>query len=227
MKMMVCWNVMIDALIFVDNQRGMDAGTAAGGPKSRVSISADLWVMVRPRAAFAALFARPGDRRGWSFLRRPAYVALVLGCTISLLTVRSLNARLVLSSMAAWAFVPLFEIASLRMVWRAPPATLHFRAAIDRFFTGHAAWSLWLIAFGACWSSVPDGSAVQPAFWLWQASACAILLWSVYVDLCFFRCVSATPGRDLLAQRAISWVLIVAVWGGGILPAYVLGTLRP
>jgi hypothetical protein len=38
---------------------------------------------------------------------------------MSLPTLRSLDARLILSSIAAWAFVPLFEIASLRMVWRA------------------------------------------------------------------------------------------------------------
>ena len=129
--------------------------------------------------------------------------------------------------------MPLFEMASLAAVWavwharhRSPAVVqssegsrtvraLSLPAAVDLFFTGHPPWSLWLIGFGAFWSSVPHTEAFFAAFLMWLCSACAIVTWSCYVDLCFFRCISTKAGRALVLHRAISWSLIAAVWGGG------------
>ena len=186
-------------------------------------MSADLGVMLNPTAAYSQMFAQPAGRASWTFWRRPLFLALVLGCMVSLLTLRSLSLRLVLSSMAAWAFVPLFEIGALMAVWRTKRATVSLPAAVDLFFTGHGPWSLWSIGLGAFGSWFPDFP--EPAFSAWECSVCAILVWSWYIDLCFFRCFSARPVRDLLVQRAISWSLFLAVWGGGWLPSDILGRL--
>ncbi len=198
-------------------------------------MSGDVWVMLHPKAAYSHLFAQPTGRGAWVVLRRPLFVALVLGCTVSLLTLRSLSVRLVLSSMIAWAFVPLFEIAALAAVWalslarhHSPPAVVHaisLSAAIDLFFTGHAPWSLWLIGFGAFWSSVPHSEVFFAAFLMWMCSACAIVIWSCYIDLCFFRCISAKAGRALVLQRVVSWSLVAALWSGGWLPSEIVGRL--
>jgi hypothetical protein len=180
---------------------------------------ADLWVMLHPGAAYARLFARPDDGGAWVLWRRPLFVALVLGCMVSLITVRTLDARLVLSSMGGWAFVPLGQMLSLLTVWVGIRPRLSFPTAVDLFFTGHGPWSVWSIAFAAFWSEVPDPKHFFVVFSVWACSVCAVAVWSAYLDLCFFRRISPTPGRALFLQRAISWSLFLGVWGGGWVPA--------
>lgn len=184
--------------------------------------------MFHPKAAYAHLFEEPAGRGAWVFVRRPLFVAFVLGCMVSLLTLRSLSLRLISSSMVGWAFLPLFEIASLLAVltvWRARRATVPWPAAVDLFFTGHAPWLLWAIGFGAFWSSVPHSEAFFVAFLVWVCSVCPMVIWSGYIDLCFFRRISTRPVLTLFLQRAISWTLILAVWGGGWLPSEIGGRL--
>jgi len=173
--------------------------------------------MANPAAAYRFLAQQSpagGIRLG---LRRPLFVAFLLGCAISLFTTRSLTLRLVGPATIYWSFVPLAEIIALAAVgWREPHA-LSFARRIDLFFTGHGPWLLWLIGLSAIWSFfLPAEAFSLTRVWLYGAAALAVA-WSACIDFCFFRFVlgrsRAGAGRDLLLHRAISWSLIIAIFG--------------
>jgi hypothetical protein len=148
----------------------------------------------------------------WVFLRRPLLVALVMSCSISLLTRGYLAPGLVASGIIAWSFVPLAEIAGLFAVLRGRPS---FSRDVDLFFAGHAPWLLWVFAFCVFYASVASAQPESVAR-IWFGSLILIALWSAYIDFGFFRNVAGVerPGWSLLAQRAVSWTLFFAVFGG-------------
>ena len=145
-------------------------------------------------------------------LRRPLFVAFVLGCTISLITSGRLTLRLLVPATIYSSCVPLFEIASLAAVYGSKRRLIPLPRAIGLFFMGHGPWSLWLIGFAATWAFVP---AVQvyswsATPWIWLSSALPAMAWSAYIDFCFFRTsFNVTPAqavRHLLLQRLLCWV---------------------
>ncbi len=151
---------------------------------------------------------------GWVAVRRPLFAALLLGCTVSLMTVGTLSARLVAGGALAWSFVPLFEAASLALVGRGLSRRLSFSRTLDLFFAGRGAWSLALLAFGAAAAFADPLDVYGWAATVRAKSLLAVLLlpvaaWSIRVDLCFFRIVlDRTPAqavRLLFVQRAVSW----------------------
>jgi hypothetical protein len=140
-------------------------------------------------------------------LRRPFLFALIFGCAVSLFTSGRLTLRLAGPASVYWSFVPLIEIAALAVVCRGKLRTISMPQAIDLFFAGFAPWLLWLTGLAAIWSWLPDTQAfawTQP-FWLLIAAP-AVLVWSCYIDLRFFRSVlEHRPGRALVCHRLISW----------------------
>ena len=180
--------------------------------------------MFQPARTWAQLVPLAAGRAGpWVLLRRPLLALLVTACMVSLLTVGSLSARLILTSLAAWAFLPLLQVLSLAAVGRRDG--ISFPAAVDLFFTGYGPCLLWLVALAAFWSSVAVFSDL--AFELWACSLCVVCAWSWYVDLSLFRRISPHPVRGLLLQRALSWVSIFAVFAGGSLWSDLAGLVRP
>ena len=134
---------------------------------------------------------------GW---KRPALLAFVLGCTASLLTAGRLVPRLVLPVTLYATFVPLCEIGALAVTARR--RKMPFGQLVDRYFEGHIAWMMWLVAFGALW-------AMMPAKEIWYTLAVMVFAWSAFVDWRFFReALERSPrraGRDLAVQRALAW----------------------
>src|SRR5215472_10386673 len=124
-------------------------------------------VLLRPGPAYTRLAHMPPSGC-WVFWRRPLVFTLIIGCTISLLTARSLALRLVLSVAATWTFAPLLEIASLAAVWRWRRCPLPLASSVDLFFIGNAPWALWLIASGVFWASFPQliSSPLTTYIWL-------------------------------------------------------------
>ena len=148
---------------------------------------------------------------GWRWLARPLFTAFLLGCVVSLLASGSLTLARVVPASVTWSWVPLFEILSLAAVWRIGPRPIPFTRAVDRFCAGNAPWWLWLIVFASCWSLLPAR--------IWVASAAAVAVWSGRADYRFFRFTmkSASPARDLLAERAVAWTSGVLLFGGASL----------
>ena len=172
------------------------------GPFAR--FSPDVCVMFHPGRAFADLSRVPPSHRSWLHWRRPLIVALTLSTSISLLTSGHFSLHLVGSAAIYWAFVPLVQIAGLVAVWRAWPEP----RVVDRYFTGHGPWLLWMIAFAAYNSSA--GAVDSPvAFTCWEATAAAVLVWSCWIDYRFFGSI-----QKLALHRAVSWTLFAGIFAG-------------
>jgi hypothetical protein len=105
-------------------------------------------------------------------------------------------------------------------------AKVDFRRAADLFLMGHGAWLLWLLAVAAilAFADPVDGFRWTAAPWGWSSLA-LVIVWSCYIDYCFFRCVSDHPARNLMLQRATCWGIGLAIFGGGSLWPGLLGIL--
>lgn len=168
----------------------------------------------------------------WLGVKRPLFVAFVLGCTVSLLTARALTLRLVVPTMVYWSVVPLIEIAALAAVCRRDRRDMPILNLMDAFFKGSNPWLLWLVGLCAI------GSFLSPAAkagdwsvsiaWLLGGGAVA-LVWSLAIDFWFFRSVlqRSRPHavRDLALHRCISWPLILALIGGPTIWSTMTGRL--
>jgi hypothetical protein len=133
----------------------------------------------------------------------------------------SLELRLVLSAGATWSFVPLLEMASLALVWRWHRPTVALPRSVDLFFTGNAPWSLWLIGSGLFWAAFPELAPSAPAAYCWFGSVAVVMVWSAWLDFCFWRSAMkrSLPDaiRDLLLQRVLAWVPGVLIIGASSL----------
>jgi len=163
------------------------------------------------------------------FWRRPLLVAVVLGCTMSLITSAGLTLRLAGPATFYWSFVPLAEIAGLAAVCWPGRRALSFSRQVDLFFAGHGPWLFWLIGLCAIWSFVPPIEAFAcTKVWLYGAGA-IVIVWSAFIDFRFFRFAMerspARAARDLLLQRLISWTIIIAIFGGPAIPPEIAARL--
>ncbi|MBZ5577004.1 MAG: hypothetical protein LAP40_10640 [Acidobacteriia bacterium] len=185
------------------------------------SVSPEVWAMLHPGAAFSDRSRLTASGAVWTLLRRPLFLALVLGCTVSLITAQSLTLRLVTSGAVTWSFVPVLEGAALAVVWGFGNRATSLSRTIDLSFTGHGPWFLWLIAFGAFWSSRPQPHLSGRTAWCWLAAAAVVLAWSGYIDFCFHRCAlqrgAARAIRDILLQRTLCWIPAILIFGYGSL----------
>ncbi len=168
----------------------------------------------------------------WLALKRPLFLAFLLGCTFSILTARTLTVRLIVPTMMYWTFVPLVEIVSLAAACWNDRSNLPFPRLIDSFFRGYSPWLLWLVGMCAIWSLLlPPAKSFDwtvSIVWLLGGVALAIV-WSLYIDFCFFRSVlrrSRTSAvRGLALQRFISWSLIMAIIAAPTIWSDITGTL--
>jgi hypothetical protein len=181
--------------------------------------SPEVRVLVAPARTFRELAEAPPASRTW--LARPLFLALLLGATVSLQASGRASARLVFDGMIAFAFVPVFMIVAMAIVYRRRPRSVTLGQAVDVFFVANAPWLVWLIAFNV-WRSFltpAQGSTMLgvPYYLLLQSFA-AVAVWSTYVDLQFFRVFlskeDGRSGRDLLLARAISWLGIIGYFAG-------------
>jgi hypothetical protein len=157
--------------------------------------------------------------RAWIAVRRPLFVAFVLGCSVSLMTSGRVTLRLAGPATVHWSFVPLAGIAGLAVV-----SGRRLRAeTIDEFFHGYLPWMLLIIAFAALWAFVPAPIAFARTgyAWVWEGLATVALVWSSRTDLHFFERMGRTRReamRDLLVHRLVSWPIALAifVWSAGL-----------
>jgi hypothetical protein len=149
-------------------------------------------------------------------LRRPLFVACVLGCVASMLTAGAVTARLALSVPLYWSFVPITEMAAVLIVTAARRETMSRSRVIDLYFTGHGAWTLALLAIGLTLSSAPGRLMWQLLTTMAIAVLVLVIGWSAYIDYWFFRTIfAATPRRalrDTALVRLITWPVVFIVF---------------
>jgi len=180
----------------------------------------EVWVMLRPSAAYKRLLDQP-EAGKWSSLSRPLFVAFIAGCMFSLVASRQLTMRQVADGTINGSFLLVGQIVALALTRRG--TNISFSRAIDLFFAGFGPWLAWMLGMSAVWAFMPP---IRAFVWAGStrailASVCLVTVWSGYIDFQFFRQVlGRTPRRaawDLLQHRLIAWTIFLFIFGAGSL----------
>lgn len=150
-------------------------------------------------------------------MRRPLFLAVVFGCVLSVTATGTVTLRVAGPAAVYWSFVPLVEVLALMalILHRRPRVPLPL--AIDAFFAGHGPWILFLVAFSTLLSFMPLSLwwalLTGPALW----ATAFVMLWSAYIDFCFFRVLLAESRvaavRDVVVNRVLTWTVVFVVLG--------------
>ena len=196
-------------------------------------VSPDARALVSPAAAFRDL-AREANGGAWVLVRRPLWLLLAIGSTVSILAGGRLTARLVLDGAISFAFIPLFEIAALAVVARRMPQRVAFSRAVDLLFTASGPWIVWMLAASAVASAVEAEDLPRwtagPRDWIVAAATSAAILWFVRTEFHVFRDglarSRADAVRDLALHRALAWSAETVYFFGFALWPMIVGVLR-
>jgi hypothetical protein len=166
----------------------------------------------------------------WTLIRRPLLLLLVMGCFVSAEASGRFSVRLIVDGAISFAFLPLFEIASLGIVARGRERGMTFVDAVDRFFGTDTSWLLWvvaMIAIRAVESPQLATAPPQPLFWALAGSMLVPMALTARADLQLFRSTIAPsrPVRALIVQRSIAWTGALVYFFGTAGWAYLVGYL--
>jgi hypothetical protein len=175
------------------------------------SWSPELRVLRDPAETFRDVVSAP-SRGAWTLLRRPLFLLFAMGMALSLHSAGRLSVRVVLDGMVSFAFLPVFEVIAVGLVYLRGDRRLPFARVADAFFVSNAPWFLWLLGF-CLWRFTQ--TALEASAWslstfsIVRASLLVPILWSAYLDLQFFRSVlprsSGGPLADLVVARGVAW----------------------
>lgn len=153
--------------------------------------------------------------RTWTLCRGPLFVAFVLGCVASLIATGMLTLRIVVPAAMYWSYVPVTEVLVLAAVTWRRRRLVPFPIAVDTFFAGHAAWTLFLILVAAMLAFLPPEFGWGRLKLLLYAGI-GVIAWSAYVDFRFFRSIfrasRAAAARDVVVSRLLTWTIVFAVF---------------
>ncbi len=118
--------------------------------------------------------------------------------------------------MLYWLFVPAIEALALFAVMRPRRERVPLSRAVDLFFAGHGAWTLLILA-------IIGLIALSPPVRWWMlltrvamAGMAVVVVWSTYIDFCFFRHVAgsrpAAAIRDVAVIRLLTWFAVFSIF---------------
>ena len=179
-------------------------------------MSPDLRVVTRPGATYAALAAAPSSIGLFTMLRRPALVAVVLGCAVAMTGTRHVTPLLVVSTTACWSTLIVAQIAiALAMFAKPASRTVGVARALDLFFASHVPWSLWMLAVVA-WAPVPGGRSLAPLL----VAALLPMGLTCRAIAAFCREVLRMDRRDAITRttthQLVTWGLFAGVFGWAV-----------
>jgi hypothetical protein len=101
-------------------------------------------------------------------------------------------------------------------VLRRPPVNTSWAGTIDRFFVGHATWTLFMIVLMVSLAFLPPQISWRLLTTMWLIVLVGVLGWSAYVDFCFFRWITAAgpaeAARRVVIHRLLTWTAIFIVF---------------
>lgn len=173
----------------------------AGILQGTALMSPELEIMRAPRRAYSRLAAERHAVSALGACYRPVIVGVTIGTAASISSTSHVSLALVASVTACWGFFVAIQVAA---AWIAlPPAsrrTMGPARALDLLFSGHAPWSLWLLA-SAAWAVAMPITA-RDTRWLF-ASMIVPLVWNAAIVFAFFRNALGLP-HDAAVRRTIA-----------------------
>jgi hypothetical protein len=185
-------------------------------------LSPEIAVMFSPTDAYRRFAERPARADHFAIgLRRPAFVALLIGSAIAMTATNRTTVGLVVSVGLCWSFVVALQtVAAAAVIAAAPDRVVSAARALDLFFLSHGPWSLWLLLVAAWAGMTADPTAIQPVA---LASAPVPAVWTAILVRAFCRTVlRASPHgalRITFVYQAMIWTfaaayisVVVQVW---------------
>jgi hypothetical protein len=184
-------------------------------------------VMWRPVMAYARL-ARGSETTTLAMLRRPAFLALLIGCCVALSSSGRFTLRLLVSTTFLWSFAPMLQLLAAAVIIRLlGDKRLSLPAGLDLYFVGIGPWSLWLLAVAGVYSFLSPERTVTwgSDLGISVVTTGAIpLAWSAVITFGFLRgALGLNLQRTLLGfvlHGALVWGPVVAwfLFTGHLLP---------
>jgi hypothetical protein len=173
--------------------------------------------MLSPARAYAA-YAPAHTRSGlWIALRRPLFVALLLGVTIAMTATHTVAAPVVVSLTSCWAVAVAIQlVTALIIIGPSSRREAPMSRALDLFFLGHAPWSLWLLVIGAMATWMPDLVDI-PLVVLTMLVPAALTTRTVAA---FSAVVLGTSRRTAVRRAALhhamTWIVILVLFAAAV-----------
>ena len=176
----------------------------------------ELRLIAHPSATYAALAASPVRVGPLAMFRRPALVAVVLGCAVAMAGTRHVTPPLVGSTTACWTVLIATQVMIALVVFAGPASrTVGVARALDLFFASHVPWSLWMLAVAA-WAPVPGVRAFTPVL----VTALAPMVLTPRMIAAFCREVLGMDRREAIRRttihQVVTWGLFLVVYGWAV-----------
>lgn len=180
----------------------------------RIYWSDELRIMLRPVSTYRQL-SKAADHFGvWIMIRRPLFVALVIGSFVSITVSGHLTISLLFDGMVFWSFLPILQsILMSGIVIIFGRRRIPTSKALDLFFMGHGPWLMWLLAMAATCLFFPVKQFyLWPIQWGWilPVSLLAAWIWSSVTSFAFLRGVLEVSKLRAMALLVLYTVLL---WG--------------
>jgi hypothetical protein len=169
--------------------------------------------MLRPASTYRQLAKVADDSGIWIMIRRPLFVALVVGSFVSITVSGRLTILLLLDGMVFWSFVPILQgilMSGIVVIFghrRIPTST-----AMDLFFMGHGPWLMWLLAVAASCLFFPVKQFYlwpMQSGWLLPVSLLGAWIWSSVTSFAFLR---GTLELSKLRASALLVLYTILLW---------------
>jgi hypothetical protein len=164
--------------------------------------SDELRIMLRPVSTYRQLSKAVDDSGVWVMIRRPLFIALVVGSFVSITVSGRLTLLLLLDGMLFWSFVPILQgVLMCGIVVLFGRRQMPTSKALDLFFMGHGPWLVWLVSIAATclffpvkqfylwpvqWGWVLPISLLGASLWKLRASALlllyTLLFWGIFIS---------------------------------------------
>lgn len=167
--------------------------------------------MCAPRRAYSRLTAQPQTVSVVDACYRPLIVGVTIGTAASISSTSHVSIALVASVTACWAFLVGLQVAAAWISMpRASRRAIGAARAIDLLFSGHAPWSVWLLACAA-WAALTPILA-RDTRWVF-ASMTVPLIWNLVIVFAFFRHALGLPHAAAVRRTILHQTISV---GGGL-----------
>ena len=100
--------------------------------------------------------------------------------------------------------MPAIEIAALALVLHGAGHWGRLPRLVDLFCMGCGAWSVWLVGISIIVAAVPPAHVFTVFFGWLEVGGILVLLWSAYVDYCFFHPLVFGSDENAAALRAFN-----------------------
>ena len=163
-------------------------------------------------------------------IRQLLLFLFVIACMVSVLVTGRFTVREILDGAISFAFVPVVEVVGFAAAWWLSSRPRAWSDATRIFLFGNFPWMFWCIGVMiAGWLVSPARLDHIPGGYrstLLYGTAAATFLWSVTIDLRYFRDVlSASPGdamRLVVTQRMVSWGIGIIYFFSFAIPPFLM-----